>query len=58
MNNSNNNSNTSNGILHDDHSLREALKSISERHYLELVLRRKRARTLSPPLRRESLPSK
>ncbi|KAG2227952.1 hypothetical protein INT45_011976, partial [Circinella minor] len=55
--NNDSNSNNSNTILHDDHSLREALKSMSERHYLELILQRKRARTLSPPLfRRESLP--
>ncbi|CDH58242.1 hypothetical protein RO3G_06280 [Lichtheimia corymbifera JMRC:FSU:9682] len=39
----------SNVILHDDHSLQVALKTMSERHYLELVLQHKRARTLSPP---------
>ncbi|KAI7886210.1 hypothetical protein K492DRAFT_188367 [Lichtheimia hyalospora FSU 10163] len=39
----------SNVILHDDHSLQVALKTLSERHYLELVLQHKRARTLSPP---------
>lgn len=39
----------SNVILHDDHSLQVALKTMSERHYLELVLQHKRAHTLSPP---------
>ncbi|ORZ03322.1 hypothetical protein BCR43DRAFT_483136 [Syncephalastrum racemosum] len=36
-------------MLHDDLSLSDALKSMPERHFLELVLQRKRARTLSPP---------
>lgn len=55
-------SNTQQGgaMLHDDQSLRDALNAMSERHYMELVLRNKRARTLSPPLptwRRESISS-
>lgn len=52
-----NNRNQHRFLLHDDLSLDDALRSMSDSHYLELVLQRKRARTLSPPghlFRRES----